>query len=197
MSFPISVIVPLQTKRRPFFERFCLPTIEINSPQEIIIIDEEGSAPSKRNKGAKLAKCPFLFFCDDDVCLGKDCLEKFHTAIKETSYGFTYSDFLWIDLVNNNSLHHIAKPFSKRDLLEKNYISTMSLLKTECFCGFRELPKYQDWDLWLTISSKFSGYYIPEILYISYIIDSGITKSFLPDEELKKQIRQRHFQFLG
>lgn len=190
MNLPISVIVPLQSHRKDFFERFCLPSIERNSPQEVIIIDEEGTAPVKRNKGAMLAKCSFLFFCDDDVILGRDCLDKYYRSINETVNGFAYSDFTWINTITNTSFIYKSKVFNKYELLKSNYISTMSLMKSECFCGFSDLPQYQDWDLWLTISKKFSGHYIPENLYIACSMDQGISKNI--NEKLRQSIIRKH-----
>ena len=68
-GLPISVIVPLSKNRRSFFENFVLPLIEANNPVEIIVNDDEGRAPKKRNDGFKKSTQPFLFFCDDDILL--------------------------------------------------------------------------------------------------------------------------------
>lgn len=47
------------------------------------------------------------------------------------------------------------RDFSAAALGRGNYISTMSLIRTEKFPGFDEtLPRFQDWDLWLTMLRK-------------------------------------------
>lgn len=68
-GLPISVIVPLSKNRRDFFETMTLPLIEANDVNEIIVNDDEGRAPKKRNAGFKKSTQPFIFFCDDDILL--------------------------------------------------------------------------------------------------------------------------------
>lgn len=44
------------------------------------------------------------------------------------------------------------RTFDSDSLRRSNYISTMSLIRTEKFPGFDEsLQRFQDWDLWLTM----------------------------------------------
>jgi len=44
------------------------------------------------------------------------------------------------------------RDFDANSLHRSNYISTMSLIRTEKFPGFDEsLHRFQDWDLWLTM----------------------------------------------
>ena len=73
---PISVIVPLSKNRTDFFYRFVLPLIEANNPAEIIINDNDEGAPKKRNDGFDKSTQQYLFFCDDDLLLPSDHLEK-------------------------------------------------------------------------------------------------------------------------
>ena len=52
-GLPVSVIVPTtkDNTRANFFDNYVLPLIEANLPSEIIINDNPGSAPQKRNEG--------------------------------------------------------------------------------------------------------------------------------------------------
>ncbi|NJO61966.1 MAG: hypothetical protein HC836_28105 [Richelia sp. RM2_1_2] len=49
-GLPISVIVPLSKKRQEFFNEMVLPLLEANEPIEIIINDNDGSAPKKKKR---------------------------------------------------------------------------------------------------------------------------------------------------
>ena len=183
------MVVPHQKHREWFFKDFSLPTIEYNDPAEIIIIDGEGTAPVKRNKGAKLAKYPFIFFCDDDICLAKNCLSKMYDAIHNIDYGFSYCNFMRavFNGVRPNKPFLYSQPFNRKTLLHGNYISTMSLLKSEFLCEFDEsLHRYQDWDFWLKVSERTTGIFIPEFLFVAYYLDNGISKEDLDIETINK-----------
>ena len=72
---------------------------------------------------------------------------------------------------------HQAQAFDARELLRRNYISTMSLVRSEVFCGFDEgVSRLQDWDLWLTLLQRsVEGLYVPGVLFHAYYLDQGIT----------------------
>ena len=76
------------------------------------------------------------------------------------------------------NFHHKARTFDPAVLRQKNFISTMSLIRTECFPGFDEdLERLQDWDLWLTIWDihKKGGAWIDDTLFMAYYLDKGIS----------------------
>lgn len=198
-DLPISVIIPLSDHRKDFFYRFCLPSIEANNPKEIIIIDEEGSAPYKRNKGFRLSTQNFLFFSDDDAILGSDCLKKMLDAIEHGPEAFSYSHYAGI--VTNKDAHPLgenfiseSKPFDLDSLKKHNYIDTMSLVKREFFPGFDEsLLGFQDWDLWLTIAEAGgTGFFIDDMLYMKFYFDTGISSDSERHKESKLIVKQKH-----
>ena len=80
---PVSIIVPLAKKRREFFNNLVLPLLEANMTAEIIINDDEGSAPKKRNDGFKKSTQPFLFFCDDDIILPANYIRSLYDVLKK------------------------------------------------------------------------------------------------------------------
>ncbi|MEC7839167.1 MAG: glycosyltransferase [Chlamydiota bacterium] len=199
MKLPISVIIPLTKSREPFFYNYCLPSVEANNPQQIIIEDDEGSAPYKRNLGASKATQPYLFFCDDDTILSKNCLPKMFQAIHAKEEVFAYSHYAVI--VTKEEAHpigknfiHQSKPFNAKALQKNNYIDTMSLLKTQSFPGFDEnLLGYQDWDLWLrVVNSGGTGAFIDDLLFMKFCFDKGISSDRIRHREAKEAVRSKH-----
>lgn len=200
MKYPISVIIPHQKSRSLFFSRFCLPSVEANSPKEIIIEDCEGSAPYKRNLGASKASQDFLFFCDDDTILAKNCFEKMYAALDGSSHTFAYSHYSGI--VMNQEAHPIGKnfvfqsqSFDLKRLKQSNFIDTMSLLKAESFPGFdEELLGFQDWDLWLTmIKNGASGCLVDDLLFMKFYFDSGISSNLKKHMDAKEVVKKKHY----
>ncbi len=133
-------------------------------PGKIKVINQERKgANSARNRGYQESKGDFLFFCDADVELRKDCLEKMIKTLKENpSASYVYSSFKFGWKI------FPSFDFDPERLKKMPYISMMSLIRREHFPGFDEnIKKFQDWDLWLTMLEK--GYYgvrIPEILFV-------------------------------
>ncbi|MFA6171879.1 MAG: glycosyltransferase family A protein [Patescibacteria group bacterium] len=175
----ISVIIPLynQAKNLPS----CLESILIQTiPElEVIIVDDGSSdqsravaesykkkfgekdisfrllnhdmnkgAPAARNTGFRSSKGEYLFFCDADVVLSQEALSSMLNALNSNpKASFAYSSFWW-----GRKLFKLF-PFDREKLEEFPYINMMSLMRRECFPGFDEsLKKFQDWDLWLTIT---------------------------------------------
>ena len=198
-GLPISVIVPLSKKRRDFFDNFVLPLIEANNPAEIIINDNEGGAPKKRNDGFRKATQDFLFFCDDDILLPADYLGNLLDALDDQPLkGYAYGGYHGI--VMHPQSHPMrgnfqipSRPFNANALKQGNYISTMSLMRKEVFPMFDEtLKRLQDWDLWLTMLEQgVEGVYIPEKFY-AYYLDEGITSNTNNERNAIMTIIRKH-----
>jgi glycosyltransferase involved in cell wall biosynthesis len=199
-GLPISVIVPLSKNRREFFNNMTLPLIEANNPIEIIINDDEGSAPKKRNAGYKKSTQPFLFFIDDDILLPSNYLKSLYDAlIKNSNVGFAYTGYRGIVLHPESHPIHgnfqiPAIEFNTIALKQGNYISTMSLLRRELFPGFDEnLKRLQDWSLWLTIvENGGKGILVPNLTFYAYYLDSGITSNTNSEIDAINAIRIKH-----
>lgn len=199
-QLPISVIVPLSNSRKRFFYDYVLPSIKANDPAEIIIKDEEGSAPYKRNKGAEEATQKYLYFCDDDCILSAMCLQTLYDILKADKLGrkFSYCDYH--SIVTDKKAHpagenfvNKGRSFSYEALKKGNYIDTMSLVEKEVFPGFdEELTRFQDWDLWLRIGKEgHKGAYYPDILFLKFYMDQGITSRMSTNEAIKI-IKEKH-----
>ncbi|MDP3245119.1 MAG: glycosyltransferase family A protein [bacterium] len=173
-------------------------------PNRIKIINQTNQgAPAARNRGFKESKGEFLFFCDADAVLKKDCLEKMLKILQtnpQTSYAYSSFKFGWKTFR--------LWPFDEKKLKQMPYIHTMSLIRRAHFPGWDEsIKKLQDWDLWLTMLEQgHIGVWIPKILF--KIIDTrGTISRWLPSffyklpwktksvrryEEAMEIIKQKH-----
>lgn len=208
---PISVIVPLSKNRRTFFDNFVLPLIEANNPAEIIVNDNEGGAPKKRNDGFDKSTQPYVFFCDDDILLPADHLQKLYDALEkargvelkslppESSIGYAYSGYHGIVLHPNThpmrgNFNIQTRIFNPKALKSGNYISTMSLINRDVFPRFDEsLKRLQDWDLWLTmLKDDIHGVAVLNNEFYAYYLDEGITSNTNNERDGLIKIYEKH-----
>jgi glycosyltransferase involved in cell wall biosynthesis len=204
-GLPISVIIPLSKKRRDFFNNFVLPLIEANNPKEIIVNDNEGSAPKKRNEGFRKASQPYLFFCDDDIILPANALERLYEDLvrnqkrSDVKIGYSYCGYHGIVLhpethPMRGNFEIPSKPFDASALRQANYISTMTLINKEVFPGFDEnLKRLQDWDIFLTmLKNGINGVFVPDIKFHAYYLDQGITSNTNNERDAVMAIIRKH-----
>jgi glycosyltransferase involved in cell wall biosynthesis len=202
-GLPVSVIIPYtpSQKRKRFFEQFVLPSIEGMNPIEIIINDNVGLAPKKRNDGFDKSTQPYVLFADDDIIFPKDFLEKAIKALeKNPGKGYAYAGY-WGVVDQNLRNHPVGRnfnipsvPFNGTQLRMGNYISTMSLIKREHFPRFDEtLKRFHDWDIFLTLLSKgIEGVCVPEIEFMAFYLDEGITSNSNNEMDALQDIKQKH-----
>ncbi|HTX87218.1 MAG TPA: glycosyltransferase family A protein [Candidatus Nanoarchaeia archaeon] len=155
-----------------FKEKFRLAEISYK-----VIEQENKGAPNARNRGFQAAKGDYLFFCDADVALDRDCLREMINALRNhPEAAFAYSSFKFGDKLFR------LQEFDADKLRRMPYISSMSLIRTKNFpqAGWDEnLKKFQDWDLWLTISEQGGkGIWIDQPLFSACA--GGTMSSWLP-----------------
>jgi glycosyltransferase involved in cell wall biosynthesis len=205
-ALPISVIVPLgESKvRKAFFLNFTLPLIKANKPKEIIIVEGDNNAPTKRNYGFESSTEPFIFFCDDDILLPATHLSNLLSKLKEARIGnknVSYSYTGYTGIVIDKSTHPMkgnfplkGERFNPDKLKRGNYISTMALIVREHFPRFDEtLDRFQDWDLWLTMLGKDKiGVLKPGSGFFAFYLDTGITSTKNKPSVLVDHIKNKH-----
>lgn len=137
--------------------------LDLYKNQGVKIIKQENSgANAARNRGFDESSGDFVIFCDADIVMRPDCLEKMAEALeKNPNASYAYSSFkfgfkifkLW--------------PFDGDKLKKMPYIHTSSLIRRAHFPRFDEkIRRLQDWDLYLTMLEKgHTGVWIPEILF--------------------------------
>ncbi|MEY4722972.1 MAG: hypothetical protein RLZZ324_485 [Candidatus Parcubacteria bacterium] len=125
-----------------------------------------------RNRGFKEARGRFVIFCDADVIMRPDMLEKMLAALEthpEASYAYSSFKFGW--------KRFPLWAFDAARLKQLNFIHTTSLIRREHFPGFDEaIRRLQDWDLWLTMLEQGrTGVWIPEFLFTCLPHKGGIS----------------------
>lgn len=132
----------------------------------VVVPDQNRGANWARNEGFKQCDTEFVLFADNDISFKENALEVMmetlrHFARASYTYGrFKVDDTIWG--------HQMFNPIK---LLTENYISTVSLIRSEDFKlsgGFDEkLKGFQDWDLWLNflINHKKRGVYCNELIF--------------------------------
>ena len=215
----ISIIIPLYNKRKTIKKTIDSILSQTYRDLEIIVVDD-GSADGSyeycrdrlstcpnlktftegknyganwaRNYGARKAGGDYLFFCDGDIYLRKDALEKFKKTLEENpkiSYAYSSFQLGWKIFK--------SRVFDAEELKKRNYISTMSLIRRADFPGFDErLKKFQDWDLWLTMLEQGKrGVFLNKILFYAKPSRHGKSKWFprffykIPWKKMKIRIK--------
>lgn len=100
-----------------------------------------------RNRGFAVSRGDRLLFCDADMVLRRDALEKLSKALDEhpeASFAYCGFKFGWKSFR--------SFPFDPERLKRMNYIHTSALIRREHFPGFDPaIKRLQDWDVWLTM----------------------------------------------
>lgn len=127
-----------------------------------IINQENRGAAAARNAGFDASKGEFVIFCDADVIMRPDMLQKMLEALvkhQDKAYAYSAFRFGWKKFT--------SYPFSAERLRQMNFITTTSLIRRADFPRFDEqLHRFQDWDLWLTILQQGKeGIFIAEELF--------------------------------
>ena len=192
----ISLIIPAHNSSRTICKTLTTVFGQTRGPDEVIVVDDGSTddiagalrpfkdrltyirtvrqgAAAARNTGAKVATGDALFFCDADLELKPQLLERLSEALeRDPDAAFAYCAF-------RSSDGHLfgSRDFDPVEIRKNNYISTMSLIRRRPFPGFDEsLPRFQDWDLWLTIIERGGrGVRVPETLF-SVIVPGIISR---------------------
>jgi hypothetical protein len=200
-QLPVSVVLVVIKSRLEFVNAFVLPSIQANNPAEIIVVDDEDlTNQEKRNKGASLATQKYLFVCDDDVVMPSNHLALLCKALdKDDKVAFAYTDYqaVVMDPITHPkgaNYYQKSKDFDLESLKFSNYIDTCSLVRKELFPGFDpDIKRFQDWDLWLTITLRgHEGVYVKETGIIKYYLDEGITSKKTSIEISKNIVLKKH-----
>lgn len=182
-------------------------TIEKYSNRRLIYlrhaINKGGGAA--RNTGIMAAGGDFIAFLDSDDEWLPEKLERQLLAFAglPPAYGLVYSGF-W--RINGNTRYYVPgkkmRPASGKvyaDLLNQNFVGTSAalirkkhLLKAGLFD--ENLPRLQDWELWLRLARICYFYYLEEALCRSYIVPGSISSDLPAKVRATKIIFNRYYE---
>lgn len=135
----------------------------------------EGSNPT-RNFGFAKSRGEFVIFCDADIIMRPDMLQKMHKALVDNpDIGFAYSSFYY-----GQKLFKLFA-YDEVRLRQMPYIHTTSLIRRSDFPGFdNAIKRFQDWDVWLTMLERGKkGFWIDEPLFRAQL-GGGHISNWLP-----------------
>ncbi|OGF24085.1 hypothetical protein A3H66_00935 [Candidatus Falkowbacteria bacterium RIFCSPLOWO2_02_FULL_45_21] len=148
---------------------------------------ENQGAAAARNRGAKITKGEYLIFLDADIVVRPKMLELMLKTLKANpGASFCYSSFIW------GKKKFRLWPYDVEKLKKMPYINTASLIRREHFPGFsaqggpafgwdESIKRFQDWDLWLTMSeSGHTGVWLNQVLYAVSLTGAQTMSHWLP-----------------
>jgi len=147
MSILLSVVIPVRQCEDAGVTLASLKRQTFQDFSAIVSPDTHGNANWARNRGFERCSAPFVLFSDNDIQWEPDALQVLMDTLKRNpSASYAYGAYRHGSRINS------GQDFDAEALKRKNYISTMSVIRTEHFPGFDEsLQRLQDWDLWLTM----------------------------------------------
>lgn len=146
-------------------------TLEVLKKYEgkIKIINQENQGGNlTRNNGFAASSGDLVIFCDADVVMRADMLEKLYKILEahpEASYAYSGFKFGWKSFS--------SFPFDVSRIKRLNFVHTTALIRREHFSGFDPaIKRFQDWDLWLTMMREgHIGFFVDEKLF--HVIEAG------------------------
>jgi glycosyltransferase involved in cell wall biosynthesis len=161
-------------------------------------------ANAARNTGIRIAKYDYIAFQDSDDEWYPEKLEKqmrlfYHLSPK---IGVVYTGF-W--RIKNNTKEYFPLRVAQkngdlsRTLLGKNFVSTStSVVRRACFkkAGVfdEQLPRLQEWELWIRISKHYDFKCVDEPLVNTYESADSITKNEKAHILSRELILRKHFE---
>ena len=141
---------------------------------DVIVVDDSkrNGAAKARNTGADRSTGEFLLFCDDDVVLAKDAVQSLVDAlVSDSSVAYSYGWYRIDGIVVGRT------PFNAKLLREKNFISTMSLIRSSAFMRFDErMPRWQDWEMWVRmLQANKVGKFVDTMVFTTTFSKRGIS----------------------
>lgn len=155
-----------------------------NNNVRYICLEKNSGACVARNRGVQLSKGKYVAFLDSDDAFLPNKIEKQISFLCETNAQLCATDY--IRYRKDGSEETVkTKPGSQEEvyneLLYCNFITTGTLLGyKECFVDVpfdESLPRYQDWDLVLRLSQKYTFCFLEENTLLQYFQPVSITAS--------------------
>jgi glycosyltransferase involved in cell wall biosynthesis len=165
--------------------------------------EKNKGAVAARNTGIKAARGEYIAFQDSDDEWLSEKLEKQVRAFKfgPPDLGVVYTSFWLID--SGRKTYFPSSDVKQTEgnlhqaLLEANFIGTpTAVVRKECFekTGmFENLPRLQEWDLWLRISKHYCFKHIDEPLVNAYCQPDSISRNMNDFIVARELILEKYF----
>lgn len=137
---------------------------------KIILQDENLGVAKNRNSGLKYASSPFISILDGDDFYSKNKIESEYNAIKDTNYGWAYSEAYQVNS-NFNYGQVIINEYNGKtgdiffDLLTKTVSPKHWMMRKEALndVGYidEELALQEDWELKVRLSHDYEAVFCP------------------------------------
>ena len=186
----LTVVIPVRNGGSPDITTRSLERQTFKDFDVVVQHDEGNGANWARNKGAANVTTKYILFSDDDIRWNPRSMECLVRAMEENpGCDFAYGSY------EMDGVLQCDKPFDAAALRKQNYISTMSIIRTDKFPLFDEgIKRLQDWDLFLSlVENGSSGVYIGRVIFSTEKGD-GITygEDGVPYEEAIMAVRTKH-----
>ena len=184
----ISIIIPVRKDGSP---EITLKSLAGQAPDcEIVIAWDTFACGANwaRNRGAERARGKYLLFSDDDITWYPGAIATLHLCLMLNPEAYAYGSYEMAGKIQCNV------PFSAERLRRTNFISTMSLIRRECFPGFDEnIERLQDWDLWLTmLAAGHTGAYCGKLIFSTKVRDGITENGRVSYEEARRIVSEKH-----
>ncbi|MGN7385345.1 Hyaluronan synthase [Chlamydia abortus] len=156
----------------------------------IINLDKNVGAAAARNIGIRKSLGNWIAFQDSDDYWEPTKLEKqVKVAMEQCNQlpSIIYTSFVRVknnerELIPNDSSPDLSGVIHKKLILQ-NFIATPSvLIPKECFYNIgyfsEDMPRFQDWELWIRMSQRYPFIWINEPLLTVYYSEDSISANF-------------------
>lgn len=185
----LSVIIPVRQGGDAGVTQASLKRQTFQDFEVTVSVDKRGNANWARNRGFELCASPFVLFSDDDIQWEPFALQVLaDTLLNNPTASYAYGAYRHGARINS------GQDFNAEALKVKNYISTMSMIRSEHFPGFDEsLQRLQDWDLWLTmLEQNHAGIFCGRTIFTT-AVKQGITHNGkISWEEAERLVKAKH-----
>ena len=149
---------------------------------KIIRLEKNSGACVARNVGIENAQGDYIAFQDSDDEWLLDKLEKQMAIFEKVKVDLVFCAFNRFGLGEDLTYPELPEGIVERKvLLEDSRISTQTLIgKKECFENVKfdpEMPRFQDYDITIRLSKKYSIYFVNEPLVNMYVQNDSISIS--------------------
>lgn len=185
---PLTIVIPNRKGESPELTIRTLFAQDFSDFDVIIINDHSGNANVARNAGFELVETPYVLFSDNDINWAPDAISSMMNCLETNpDISFCWGSYELAGRIWCNQEWHPEK------LKFRNYISTMSIVRTAHHPGFDEnLKRLQDWDVWLTmLANGLKGKYIGKQIFTTPV-RNGITRNSISWEEAVGAIKIKH-----